>query len=159
MGGALERVKAVPGLRAASVGVLALYVVLGFRLQWDDPAFYLYIGFACSVLTALLIAALLAHDDALAGRMLRVWPLVYCGRISYGLYLWHFPVFVVLRHALGLATVWTATLGVPLTFLLAMLSYRYVETPFLRRKSRVGVANGGAEPQHAHGAAIARHEI
>ena len=48
------------------------------------------------------------------------------GRISYGLYLWHIPIYV----AVG----WVA--GLPIAILVAVLSYRFVEQPFLTRRHR-----------------------
>ena len=51
-------------------------------------------------------------------------PLRYAGRISYALYLWHWPLFTVFGWKLGL----------PLAIAAAAASYRYVEKPFLRRR-------------------------
>jgi peptidoglycan/LPS O-acetylase OafA/YrhL len=60
-----------------------------------------------------------------------VWPLerrwlIWVGSVSYGLYVWHYLLF----NAIG----WPG--GLPLSFLAAWISMRYLEKPFLRRKAR-----------------------
>jgi peptidoglycan/LPS O-acetylase OafA/YrhL len=55
--------------------------------------------------------------------------LVSVGRISYSLYLWHWPVFVLFRWTCGLDTVLTQSLAAVLAVTLAVLSYRFVENP------------------------------
>ncbi len=70
-------------------------------------------------------------------------PLVYLGRISYGLYVYHLLALqvceVALRrshlHGVTYALVQMA-MAMLLTIGLAALSYRFLETPFLRLKSR-----------------------
>jgi peptidoglycan/LPS O-acetylase OafA/YrhL len=60
--------------------------------------------------------------------------MVFLGRISYALYLWHVPVYVTL----GLSTN-AELLDLPalaLAVLCATASYYFVELPFLRRKRR-----------------------
>ncbi|HEY2859502.1 MAG TPA: acyltransferase [Terracidiphilus sp.] len=65
-------------------------------------------------------------------------PFVYLGKISYGLYLFHPLVLETLRVGLGgrVNMLTRAAIALPLTILIASLSYRYFETPFLRLKHR-----------------------
>jgi peptidoglycan/LPS O-acetylase OafA/YrhL len=79
-------------------------------------------------------ATLLLLPTAIAGgivviskpRWLGIAPLVAVGRISYGLYLWHFPLAELLPA-------WAAFIG---TFVLAALSYRFVELPIRRAAAK-----------------------
>ena len=71
------------------------------------------------------IAILLVLACMRTTRCRGVW-LRRLGRVIYGLCLWHIPIYV----AVG----WVA--GLPLAILVAMLSYRFVEQPFLRRPYR-----------------------
>jgi peptidoglycan/LPS O-acetylase OafA/YrhL len=66
--------------------------------------------------------------------------LVWVGLISYSLYLWHWPIFVFAHYYLvktSLSAV-EASLAVLLTFVLATLSWRYVERPFRNRSMKIG---------------------
>jgi hypothetical protein len=56
-------------------------------------------------------------------------PLVYIGRISYSLYLWHWPVFVLFRWTVGIDTPLLRALAVVLAFTLAIASYKLIENP------------------------------
>jgi len=69
-------------------------------------------------------------------------PLVYLGRISFGLYVFHELVIhivqgttIALGHPLG--PVSTSPLSLALTIALAALSFNHFETPFLRKKQRL----------------------
>lgn len=69
-------------------------------------------------------------SGAFASRVLAVWPLRMVGRISYGWYLWHWPVLVIVQQSLE---VWlplsTRLWCVVASFALAILSYALVERP------------------------------
>jgi peptidoglycan/LPS O-acetylase OafA/YrhL len=56
----------------------------------------------------------------------------WVGRLSYSLYLWHWPVFVLMRWTVGLESLPTRIAALLVTFGLAALSYYFVETPFRR---------------------------
>jgi peptidoglycan/LPS O-acetylase OafA/YrhL len=89
--------------------------------------------------------------DILAGRSwvtrwLEVGWLVRIGWVSYGAYLWHFPVFVrlgVLRQpGESAAPLGRTLLAWALTFAIASLSYWLVERRFLANKPRLSITRG-----------------
>ena len=81
----------------------------------------------------MLIAAA-SHPAVRFGSSLGSQPMRYLGQRSYGLYLWHWPVFMVTRPGLDLALDGMALLGLRLaiTIGIAELSYRFVEMPIRR---------------------------
>lgn len=82
--------------------------------------------------TALVIYC--GRTDNPASQVLGCEPLRRVGLLSYSLYLWHFPLMVFARHLI--IRPFTATeiaVLVGLTFLLSILSWRYVEQPFRTR--------------------------
>jgi len=65
--------------------------------------------------------------------------LIYLGKISYGLYVFHVPCRELARWMLGatgFGQLFRPVLEIALTLLMATLSYRYFERPFLRLKAR-----------------------
>lgn len=80
--------------------------------------------------TCLLIHTCMKHDgwvsDALASRV----P-VFIGKISYSLYLWHWPVFVLYAYTRnGVLTPLDIVLLGVVTAIAAVLTWRFIETPF-----------------------------
>lgn len=93
-------------------------------------------------LTALLPvtgAALIIHGETggrtFVGRLLASPPAVFTGKISYSLYLWHWPIIVFAGYYVIHALSTAQTLGlVAASFAVAALSWRFIELPF--RKAR-----------------------
>ena len=68
-------------------------------------------------------------------------PLVFIGLISYSLYLWHWPILAFYKYwALDEITLVHQWLIVLLSIILAVASWRYIETPF-RKKSLIASQN------------------
>ena len=118
-------------LDAAGLAALAGLVALCLRLGEFQPILYKG-GFVAVGLTTAVLVAVVAHPQARVGTLLLGWrPLRWVGERSYGIYLWHWPVFMVTRPGLDVPLGGTKLLILRLavTVLLAHLSYRYVEQP------------------------------
>ncbi len=91
--------------------------------------------------TALLIWAGTA-GPVMASRLLSFKPFVFVGLISYSLYLWHWPVMAFVRNRLAtieLEPIWQVS-TILLSFVLACLSWRFVERPFRKRRPQGGLS-------------------
>lgn len=55
--------------------------------------------------------------------------LTYIGKTSYSLYLWHWPIYVLLGWTSGLSSAFDMLIALLLTFIMANLSYHYIENP------------------------------
>lgn len=86
--------------------------------------------------TVFLISGLVKKTDRkpIIQRFLESSIFVYVGKTSYSLYLWHWPVYVLLRWTLGLETIFEMGLAISLTFILANISYHCIETPFRKKR-------------------------
>jgi peptidoglycan/LPS O-acetylase OafA/YrhL len=97
-------------------------------------------GFSVAALAITVTLLALLGPASPATMLLRVKPLVWLGRISYGLYLWHWPVRGLV---FGKSTQPSATqiiAAVVLTLVITSLSFYLIELPFLRWKKRFGHA-------------------
>ena len=146
--GVFERVKAPVVIALGAAAVIAV----GFAPAVDAgglASMYIYpvVAIACgSVLW-------LARYAPWASRALAVAPLRYLGKISYGLYVYHFLAIHfgwLAAERLGLRFAVTSgflgTLGLALTFCIAMsaVSYQLLERPFLKMKQRLAIVTGRA---------------
>ena len=126
-------------------GVAALVAIVGVGMSLSQSGGALYRG--GFLIVALMAGALLmatANPSTSTGRLFALAPLVWIGARSYGIYLWHLPVIVLLSpdHGFGVSGWWLAGLQVGVTVAVAALSYRYVEMPIRRRGFRVFVPAG-----------------
>ncbi len=93
-----------------------------------------------SALLPCIGAALLiiANGDelSLVGRVLASSPFVAVGKISYSLYLWHWPILALLRHLSldGNLDLQSRFLALFVTCVLAILSTRLIELPLRKQK-------------------------
>jgi peptidoglycan/LPS O-acetylase OafA/YrhL len=118
-------------LDALGLAALGTLVFLCLRLGEFDPPLYRGGLAAVSLSTAALIVALTHPQTRIGGALLGCRLLRWIGERSYGIYLWHWPVFMVTRPQLDVPMEgWPLlVLRLAVTVVLADLSYRYVETP------------------------------
>ncbi|MFN0316752.1 MAG: acyltransferase family protein [Burkholderiales bacterium] len=116
------------------LGLLMIaYSVLAFDENTPTPGLHALVPTMGAALVLLF-----ATGETLAGRLLGVKPLASIGLISYGAYLWSNPLLAFARIAsLDEPSVAIYGVCIAVTFLLAGLTWRYVETPF-RRKGFIG---------------------
>lgn len=118
-----------------AIGVAMIAVIAGFYLFVGEFTPWLYRGgfLALAVFTAVLIAAA-THPASPLGALLGIGVLRYLGRRSYGIYLWHWPIFMVTRP--GIDVPWSEPVAfaarLAITLAVAEVSYRLVEMPIRR---------------------------
>ncbi len=135
----MDRLPAVLGRwgRAAltGAGIVGIAGIVWFVHNVTSDTTWLYRG--GFLLLALLVAPIIAaavHPALRFGRVLGWGPMRYVGTRSYGLYLFHWPIFLVLRPEIDVP--WSGpvvlVLRLAATFAVAELSYRFVEMPVRR---------------------------
>jgi len=89
----------------------------------------------CGLLAALVISAVALAPRSLAARALAWRPLAAIGVVSYGIYLWHWPVIVLIGPAqTGMGRWSTDLLRLALIAVLTVASYRLLERPLRRHR-------------------------
>ena len=131
--GGLLAMGALPALRsgamASAAGFVGLALIAAATLFYSSDTVFPGLGaLPPAVGAALVIWA--GSGASIVGRVLSTRPLVFLGKVSYSLYLWHFPL-LAFGFYVGLGEPGPAQLALLLAaaFLLALLSWRFVEQP------------------------------
>jgi peptidoglycan/LPS O-acetylase OafA/YrhL len=124
-------------LRALDAAGLAALIGLG--VAWatiDGQSRFLYRGGFWLTEAAVLVLIVCAVQDrgSLIARVFSVAPLRWMGLVSYGVYLWHWPLYVVLtKQRLGFEGWGLTALRLAATLAIALISYRFLEQPIRKR--------------------------
>lgn len=116
------------------LGIVGLLAILIATATFDAST--TFPGYA-ALLPTLGAAALLysgTHHSTVASRLLSWQPMRVVGLMSYSLYLWHWPILVFMRQ-LGYGSRKEAFVGIMICFVIAWLSWRFVEQPFRKPKT------------------------
>ena len=112
--------------RAATVAALAALIYTASAWTHLDP---IERGLAATAITLTLITTLETTQRGLTKHTLSTTPIVYLGKISYGTYLWHWPVIIVINQTYNLSPLTTIAITTLTATALASLSYQLLEQP------------------------------
>jgi peptidoglycan/LPS O-acetylase OafA/YrhL len=138
------RVVTGPDTRSLGLAVGCLAALVPFKARrWIPPVALLVVTYVavtplqlwgtwsllfCTACAALILSAL--NNESLLTRALSWRPLAALGLVSYSVYLWHYPILAAMgvdHRSFGVRT-----LGLACAIIASVLSWRYVEQPFLR---------------------------
>ncbi len=135
-------------LSVAGVVGIAVVVAAAVALGAASPATWRGGFLVVALATAAVVAAVVVVPAGPLARVLSLRPLVWVGTISYGIYLWHFPVGVFLDGArTGLSGLPLGLVRTAVTVVVSAASFALVERPILegrfwRTPRSVAVAAG-----------------
>jgi peptidoglycan/LPS O-acetylase OafA/YrhL len=125
-GRGLREIVAALGLALIGTGVLTLSAADPFP-GWNA---------ALPCLGAALVIWAGTGGETFGGRLLGLGPVVFIGKISYSLYLWHWPIIVFVKYSTDRPLSPAETgMVIAASLVAAILSWRFVEQPF-RGKGR-----------------------
>ncbi|MGC0910300.1 acyltransferase family protein [Pantoea agglomerans] len=125
-------VRSVPSALSNGAGILSLAVLLYIAIHPDVIGFYPNLYALLVVTASALIMFTGTYGNSIASKLLRLSPVAFTGRISYSLYLWHWPVLAIARYLGYDLAGYTLLLCIALTVLLSLISYYLVEQPCRR---------------------------
>jgi len=123
--------------RLLDVSALVGFVALAAMCWWmyligpDGGNPWLFRGgfFLCAIATLMMVAGV-THERAMTSRVLSVPVLLWIGTRSYGLYLYHWPIYQVIRNIAGNhLKFYEFVFAMIVTGVITEASYRYIETP------------------------------
>jgi peptidoglycan/LPS O-acetylase OafA/YrhL len=141
LAGRTPQTTSAPSRTLDIAGILA---ALGLAWAWvfmDGQHRFLYRGgfLATEIAVLVLIVCATRGSQTLIGRALAFRPLTWVGLISYGVYLWHWPLYVVLtQDRLHLGGIALTVLRLLATFAVALISYYFLEQPIRKNGLRFG---------------------
>lgn len=115
------------------ISLLAIIVIFTISFRTDVILGYPNVYTLAVCLSTAIVIFSGSRENILINNCLSFSPLVWLGKISYSLYLFHWPIFATL-HYIGITHVYARLAGLCLSILLAVGSYYFVEKPY--RKPR-----------------------
>lgn len=115
-----------------SVGAVVMLVLL-FTADMRETFTFYGVFLLCSLSTAGMLSEILSHPEGRLARGLSWKPLQAFGEMTYGIYLWHWPIILIVGQFTTWPEVPTIAFQVVVSLLVATVSYRWLERPILRR--------------------------
>jgi hypothetical protein len=133
----------LPVISLGSLAIVVGVLVLMWKSNGDQHWMYPWGFLATDVVSVGLITVILITPRAIASRIFTMAPLRYVGKISYGLYLWHFPLFLWIdQTGTGLSGLPLLVVRLAAALAVSALSYYLIEQPIRQRRWPVWVVRG-----------------
>ena len=136
LAGLFKQVRFSKFVNVCSPVALCLLVVMPIKLSWSNELMIVFGYTFVALLTTLIICDQTTHPSKLLSYILNISALKHVGKVSYGLYLYHWPILVILKSFSIMQDNLYLRLGVWLVMTVALteLSYRFIERPILALK-------------------------
>lgn len=131
-GNAAKRLAGPARATLGAVGAAAVVAMILVMVNATEYSEAMYRGgFLAFAALVALVLALITHPASDVGKWLDNAPMRWIGERSYGIYLWHWPIFLAFRPGIDVPFegMWFDAVRVGVVVALAAASYRYVETP------------------------------
>jgi peptidoglycan/LPS O-acetylase OafA/YrhL len=117
------------------IGLVSVALIFGTYFTVSDMTAWPGVAALAPVLGATGIIVAGTHPNALVARSLSKAPIVFFGKISYSLYLWHWPLIVLVGYgAFRPFNTFESLLLIVSAILIATLSWRWIEEPIRQRR-------------------------
>jgi len=127
----------VPSKILNSVATLSFIGLIYIKYVLDKSPFIFEMGWTIIALLAGFIVLSVVEGVFFVQKVFTWRPLTMIGKVSYGLYLWHMPIFLLLgRHVTSGPKPLRLLIGIVIASVVTFLSWRFVEKPFLNIKNR-----------------------
>ena len=123
-----SHVDKIPSMLRAVVGWIGLVAVIGTAVWFTEKT--IFPGYAALLPVAATVFILVAGSAKFGPiSLLSLEPLQSLGARSYSLYLWHWPLLVLIEARFGAPPAWGKALIVVAAIVLSAISYREIENP------------------------------
>lgn len=121
------------GTELALAGVICLFIGFLFADKYAFPFPWALLPVTGTIL--LILSILSVSSDSATSKIFNYPAFRWIGKLSYSLYLWHWPTYTLLRWTVGLESIGMYLIAVTLTFLFACISFYGIEQTIRRFKS------------------------
>lgn len=127
-----EKVPNINGFKNHILSIIGIVLILIPALILNSSSVFpgLNALWPCSGTALLLLTGKTEASKGIINKLIQNKLMVGIGLISYSLYLWHWPIFVLIKYSGIYLEGWVRITAILATFLLSYLSWKYIEQPF-----------------------------